>query len=166
MRNLTKLFAISIVLISFAASSFAQVTATANASAIVIAPITISATRALDFGSLAVNATDGSIALSTASAPTPGGGVTLIGGTPTSAIFRVTGTGSESFSFSLPASILLSDGATHTMLVDAFVHNAPANIPGAGTVDINVGATLNVTGGQTPGTYTNTTTLTATVNYN
>jgi hypothetical protein len=166
MKKMIKFFAISIVLFSLTAGTFAQVTATANASAVIITPITITRTAHLDFGSIAVNASLGTVVITTAGVRSVTGGVTMIGGAPTAATFHITGTAGESYYFNLPANIVLSDGATHTMNVTPFVHTASLVIPVAGTEDIRVGATLEVAGSQVAGTYTNTTDLVATVNYN
>lgn len=165
-----KLFALSIFVIAITASAFAQVTATANATAVIITPITITKTADLDFGILAVNATPGTVGLTTGSVASATGGVTLLGGTPTAAVFQVAGLAGESYSFSLPASITLQGPGVNTMVVNAFVNTASGTIPGVapatGTEDISVGATLIVDASQAAGAYTNTTDLTATVNYN
>lgn len=168
MRKITKLFCVAALLMGFAQSSFAQVTDVATASAVIIAPISVAKTADMDFGTLAVNTNNGTVDLGTDGSLSVLGGVTIIGGTPTAAVFHVAGTVGESYYFNLPASVTLSDGALpvpNTMIVDNFVHTASLIIP-AGGEDVNVGATLNVTGSQAPGNYTNTTDLIVTVNYN
>jgi hypothetical protein len=55
------------------------------------------------------------------------------------------------------------------MIVDNFASNpsgAGLVLSGAGAQTVTVGATLNVNGSQTPGTYTSATPFTVTVNYN
>jgi len=172
MKNFTKLFAIAIVILGFSATSFAQVDATATASATIITPIAINKTVDLNFGNISVSATGGTVILapSLAGARSTTGGVTLptVTGTFTAAKFVVTGLGNSTYSISLPAApISLSDGASHTMAVGTFT-STPSTTGAltAGTQDVYVGVTLTVAGLQAAGLYTNSTDLTVTVNYN
>ncbi|MFA5973635.1 MAG: DUF4402 domain-containing protein [Lentimicrobiaceae bacterium] len=172
MKNITKLFAIALVVLGSAATSFAQVHATANASANIITPIAINKTVDLNFGNISVSNTGGTVILdpSLAGTRTATGGVTLpaVTGVFTAAKFVVTGLGTSTYSISLPAaSISLSDGASHTMSVGTYTSTpSSTGVLTAGTQDIYVGATLTVAGLQAAGLYTNTTDLTVTVNYN
>jgi hypothetical protein len=167
MKQISKFFALAIVMVAFSASTFAQITATANATATVIAPLTISATTDLDFGSLAATS-GGTVSISTAGVPTAVGGVTLMGGAPSAASYLITAYNGADITIGLPAAaITLSDGATHTMTVDTYVSTIPAGnyTLGAASVTLSLGATLHVGVGQIAGVYTNTTDLTVTVNY-
>ena len=150
----------------------AQASATANASAYVITPISITKTLDMNFGNLAVSAsTGGTVVLSTAGARTATGGVTLPSttGTVTAATFTVTGEGSYTYDITLPSSaVTLTDGAGHSMTVNAFTSD-PTALAGAltaGSQTLYVGATLNVAAGQASGNYTTATPFTVTVNYN
>ena len=168
MKNLITLIA-AVVLVAVAATANAQVTGTATGSATIITPIAIANAGHMNFGSIAVSTAPGTVVLSTAAARTASGGVTLpaVTGTVTTAKFTVTGLGSSTYSISLPASYIISDGASHSMTVNNFVSDPSGT--GAltgGTQTINVGATLNVLGSQTAGTYTNATGFNVTVNYN
>jgi hypothetical protein len=149
----------------------AQVTATATSSATIITPIAISKVTDLNFGNVAVSPTiAGTVVLDNTSARTKTGGVTLpvVAGTVSAAKFTVTGLSGSTFSISLPAApITLTDAGSHTMTVGTFTSTptAAGTLTG-GTMDILVGATLNVSSGQAAGLYTNAAGLAVTVNYN
>ena len=169
MKNLITLIAAVVLVAGLTATANAQVTGTATGSATIITPIAIANAGNMNFGSIAVSTAPGTVVLSTAAARTASGGVTLpaVTGTVTTAKFTVTGLGSSTYSISLPASYIISDGASHSMTVNNFVSDPSGT--GAltgGTQTINVGATLNVLGSQTAGTYTNATGFNVTVNYN
>ena len=173
MKNFSKVLAIAAVALGFANSSFAQATATAAASATIITPISIAKNVDMAFGNVAVSATTGgTVILAPAGTRTTGGagGVTLPAttGTVAGADFTVTGQASYTYAITLPSTATLTDGATHTMIVNAFT-SFPATtgvLSGGGTQDLKVGATLNVSAAQTAGTYTNATAVPVTVNYN
>jgi hypothetical protein len=66
----------------------------------------------------------------------------------------------------LPSSITLTSG-TDNLTVDNFVSTpATTGTLTSGAATVNVGATLNVPANAPAGTYTNSTDLTVTVNYN
>lgn len=164
MKTMTKFFALSIITLAFSASVFAQATATATAT--IITPIAIAKNTDMNFGNLAVNTSNGTLVLATDNSRTFTGGVTLMpGGSISAAKFTVTGLSGAVYTFSLPASVTLTDPGTNTMTVNTFSNTSTGTLTG-GSVIIFVGATLNVTGSQPAGIYTNTTDLTATVNYN
>ena len=54
MKNITKLFAIALVILGFTATLSAQVSATANASAKILAGLTLTKTIDLNFGTMTV----------------------------------------------------------------------------------------------------------------
>ena len=169
MKNITKLFAIAIAVIGFATTSFAQVTATADASANIIGPISIMKNTNMSFGNVAVSPTvAGTVVLDVASARTKTGGVTLpvITGTVAAAKFTVSGQTGTTYAITLPASVVLTNGG-NSMTVDNFLSTpSGAGALAAGTQEIFVGATLNVVAGQVSGLYTNTSDLVVRVNYN
>ena len=173
MKNIIKSLVIATAVLGFANSSFAQATATASASANIITPISIAKTVDMNFGNVAVSATiSGTAVLAPAGTRTTGGagGVTLPAttGTVSAASFDVTGQASYTYAITLPTSTTITDGASHTMTVDAFT-SVPATtgtLSASGTQTLNVGATLNVAAGQASGTYTNATGVPVTVNYN
>ena len=169
MKNITKLFAIAIAVIGFASTSFAQVTATAETSANIIGPISIMKNTNMSFGNVAVSPTvAGTVVLDVASARTKTGGVTLpvITGTVAAAKFTVSGQSGTTYSITLPASVVLTNGG-NSMTVDGFTSTPTATGSLAtGTQELFVGATLNVAAGQISGLYTNTSDLVVSVNYN
>src|SRR6204780_2871448 len=125
MKNIFKTLAIASVVIVSANSSFAQATATASASANIITPISIVKVTDMNFGNVAVSATlAGTVVLAPGGGRTTGGGggVTLPAtvGTVAAASFTVSGQASYTYAITLPASCSLSDGASHTMTVNAF----------------------------------------------
>lgn len=167
MKTTNKIMGLVLVALGASATASAQSDATASATATLITPISISKTVDMDFGSVAASATAGTVVLGTDGVATPSGGVTLPGGTPAAAEFSVTGEGTSTFDITLPSSITLSDGGTNTLTVDSFTSNpATTGTLTAGAATVKVGATLNVPANTPAGTYTNTTDLTVTVNYN
>lgn len=178
MKKLTKISAISILMIGSSLSTFAQANATATATATIITPISIiNAGTNMSFGNVAVQAgTGGTVILAPAATRTTGGagGVTLPtpNGTVTAALFTVNGQGTNTFAITLPVdgTVLIGDG-TNTMAVNSFTSTpaATGTLVG-GTLPLSVGATLIVPAGQAAGTYISggngSGPFTVTVNYN
>ena len=167
MKNL---LALAIIVLGFAATSFAQVTATASTTATIITPIAIEKDVDLNFGNIAVSPTlGGTVVLPTSGSRTKTGGVTLpvVTGTVSAASFTVTGEGNSTYSITLPSSAITLTGPSGTMTVENFV-STPSNTGtlNSGTQEVKVGATLNVGAAQAAGTYTNESGLFVTVNYN
>ena len=104
MKALIKVVPLVIAMFLISGTAFTQVTATATASATILAPIALTKTVDMNFGNLAVNATPGTIELSPASARTATGGVTFLpsnAGTITAASFEVV----EDFKEDVPISL-------------------------------------------------------------
>lgn len=170
MKKLTKISAISILMIGSSLSLFAQASATATASATIITPIAITKTVDMNFGTAAVQAgTGGTIVLTPAGGRTVTGGVTLpnVTGTVTAASFNVTGEGTSTYSITLPVAPLTITSGINTMTVSTFSSTpTPTGTLTAGAQTLLVGGTLNVAAAQAPGTYLSGTPFTVTVNYN
>lgn len=170
MQKTCKIIILAIVLIlGLRGTSFAQVSATATASATIITPIAISKTVDMNFGNIAVSGTGGTVVLAPAGTRTSTGGVTLpvVAGTVAAASFTVTGLSTYTFSISLPSSPITITSGSNTMTVGTFTSNpATTGTLTGGTATVNVGATLNVGASQAAGTYTSGTPFTVTVNYN
>jgi hypothetical protein len=169
--RITGIFAAAIVMIVFSTNAFGQASATANASASIVAPIAISNTTALSFGNVAVSTSPGTVVLVPAGTRSATGGVTLPGttGTVTAAVFNVTGTPAYTYTIALPASITVTrTTGTETMTVDTFTSDpsVTGTLDGTGAQELRVGATLNVAGSQVAGIYESTAPFTVTVNYN
>ena len=139
------------------------VAATVDVTATLLAPISISSSGDMDFGTMITTGTAGTVTVTPAGARSSVN-VDLLGGFPAAASFDVTGEGSSTYSITLPSSATLSSGA-NTMTVDTFNHDAGATPTLVGGSDtFNVGATLKVGATQAGGTYSGTFSVTA--NYN
>jgi hypothetical protein len=171
MRKINSIIAIIAVSMAVSATAFAQETATATTSSTVVTPISISNTAGLLFGNIAVNNVGGSVVIAPDGTRTQTDGVTLPAttGTFNAAQFTVGGQDGYTYSIQLPeASFNLTDGSsTETMPVTNVISDptTTGQLSSSAQV-ISVGAKLTVAGSQAAGTYTNTTDLTVTVNYN
>ncbi len=137
---------------------------TANVAITLLAPISISSSGDMDFGTMITTGTAGTVTVTPAGARSSVN-VDLLGGFPAAASFDVTGDGNANYSITLPSSATLSSGG-NTMTVDTFTDDAGASpklLPG-GSETFNVGATLSVGAAQAAGTYSGT--FSVTVNYN
>ena len=173
MKKFQTLTAAALMLFAFATSSNAQSTAYSTATATLLTPISIAKNTDLHFGTLAASATAGTVVLDYADGRTKTGGVKLLTGTSAekTAVFTVTGEGTNTFSISIPSSISLSDGATHSMTINGLTcDEGTSSQLSSGTKVIKVKGTLVVSANQSAGVYTNTATdntgLYVTVNYN
>ncbi len=167
MKNIIKYFAL--FLIGFSTNTLAQAIATASIAVTIVTPIGI--TKAVDmvFGNIATTTASGTVILGPDGTRTPNGGVTLpaSAGTVTAASFAVTGSGSYTYTISLPSSPIVLNGTTDGVTIGAFVSNpASTGKLSAGTQTVNVGATLNIPASTAADTYKNTSGLCVTVNYN
>jgi len=170
MKTSIKLFALGMILMGFGVNANAQSTATASTTATLIVPISIENTTPMNFGVVAASATAGTVMLDYSDGRTATGGVTLpITGTgQTTAVFKVTGEGTSTFSISIPsAPITLTGSVSGSLTVGNFVCEQGASVAlVSGTKNIKVKATLNVPANSVAGTYTNASDLSVTVNYN
>jgi len=140
---------------------------TAQATGTVIAPIQITKTADLVFGSFAPGAAGGTVTISTGGARGKSGDVVLAGTTAAAAKFDVTGEGGMTYSITLTPTSLLRSGGTETMAFTAesdITSGLLAGTGGAGTQSFFVGGVLTVAAGQVPGNYVGS--VKATVAYN
>jgi len=159
---------IALSIVAFTTTLFAQATATANASATIVTPISITKNTDMNFGNVATNGTVGTVVLAPDGSRTSTGGVTLPAtvGTVTAASFAVAGSGSYTYAITLPTSVVISNGV-NVMTVDTFTSSpATTGTLTAGAQTLTVGATLNLIASQVAGTYTSATPFSVTVNYN
>ncbi|HNR41530.1 MAG TPA: DUF4402 domain-containing protein [Bacteroidales bacterium] len=167
-----KLIFIPLMLFAVNAALFAQASATATATAVIVGPIGISNTANMNFGNVAVGATGGTVILepSTTAGRTATGGVTLPAttGTVAAAAFTVTGVAGYTYAITLPSAALTISSGANSMTVDNWTSNPTptGTLDGGGSQTLWVGATLHVSGSQAAGTYTSATPFTVTVNYN
>lgn len=169
MKKMKKFFALAIVMLAFSAATFAQVSATATASATIITPIAIVNAADMNFGNVAVNASLGTVVLTPAGTRSVTGGCTLpaVTGTVTAAAFTVTGLAAATYAITLPAALTTISNGGNTMTVDTWTSTpvATGTLTG-GTDNLRVGATLHVGASQAAGSYTSAAPFTVTVNYN
>ena len=170
MKAQIRIIALALLLTGISISTFAQVSATANASATIVTPLAISKTVDMNFGNVAVSATAGTVVLTPAGSRSLTGGVTLptIAGTVAAASFNVTGANNYTYTITLPASALTITSGANTMSVNSFTSNpaTTGTLSATGSQTLNVGATLNVSASQAAGSYISATPFTVTVNYN
>jgi hypothetical protein len=172
MKMKNKMITAAILFVAFTTTANAQSTAFASTTAVLVTPLAISKTTDMHFGTVAASSTSGTVVLDWANGVTPAGGASIPTGgiLPTTAVFHVTGQGTSGFSIAIPGSPITLSNGVQTMTVDNFTcdaGNSAALV--AGTLDISVGATLNVAADQAAGTYTKAGSLTGlfvTVNYN
>jgi hypothetical protein len=169
MKQMKKLLAISLVMFAFTAATFAQVTASSTAAAVIIAPLTISNTVGLHFGTAMRGASAGTVVLTPAGVRSATGGVTLSPLAPvaTVASFTIDGEPGRAYTITIPTTdVTISDGGTNSMIVNTFA-SSPASgtyTPAGASTILTVGATLNVLANQASGTYNGT--FNVSVNYN
>ncbi len=170
MMNMNKIISTILILFAFAATSYAQVTATASATCSIITPIAITKTQDMNFGNVAVTAIGGTVVLAPAGTRSVTGGVTLPAnvGTVKEASFNVTGMASYTFSITLPSTPTTVTSGGNNMTVNTFTSNPTptGTLNGSGVATLKVGATLTVLANQVAGTYVSGTPFQVTVNYN
>lgn len=140
---------------------------TARATGTVVAPIQITKTADLVFGSFAAGESTGTVTISTLGARGKTGGVALIGDAGAAAAFDVTGEGGLTYSIDLTTTPLTRDGGTETMSFTVESDITSGTLAGSGSAGAQsffVGGVLTVGAGQVPGTYEGT--VKATVAYN
>ena len=152
---------------TYSATSIAA-TANGDATAIVVSPLTVAETLAMDFGTVLAGASGGTVEINA------GLGTIVLGGTATqsgsfnAATFDINGTNGLTYLVTYTNGTL-SDG-TFTMSLTTFNDNSIGTIPVSGTETFSVGGILAVGVGQNPGTYNTTNAggapYTVTVNYN
>ncbi|HEY0141981.1 MAG TPA: DUF4402 domain-containing protein [Thermoanaerobaculia bacterium] len=155
--------ALTVVAVSlFATAAFAQTsaTATANASARVLTPITITKLADLNFGSLVAGPLAGTVVVDPASARTATGGVSLVNSAFGAAQFNVTGEPLTAYTITLPNAIQITHTTNNalSMVVNTFTSDpsGTGTLSALGAQQLNVGATLNVGANQGSGLYTGT----------
>lgn len=170
----TKILSMSILMLALTASAFAQSTAYASTTAVLVTPIAISKTTDMHFGTVASSGTAGTVVLDYTDGRTATGGASLPAGSilQKTAVFAVTGEANSSFAITIPAAaITLTGSVSGTMTVDNFVcDGGAATTLSSGTKTLKVKAILNVPANTVAGTYSNalanSSALFVTVNYN
>jgi hypothetical protein len=173
MNRFTKGLALALTIFGFSTTdTFAQVSATATATATVVTPIQITKQVDINFGTLAVSATGGTVILTPAGGRSTTSGVVLpaTASTITAASFDITGQPNYTYAITLPstATILTRNTGTETMSVGTFTStpSLTGTLDGSGNQPLKVGATLTVGSLQAAGVYVSGTPFTVIVNYN
>jgi Domain of unknown function (DUF4402) len=170
MKHMKKSISFAILMFALTAATFAQVSATATASATIVGPIGITNTANMNFGNVAVSTVAGTVVLTPAGVRSTTGGCTLpaITGTVAAGAFNVTGAANYTYAITLPAAATTITSGGNTMTVDTWTStpSGTGTIGAGGSQALTVGATLNVAGSQAAGTYVSGTPFTVTVNYN
>lgn len=162
MRTVLLSLTIAALSLGLVQGAFAQsVSATANASATVVANLTIANNQGLDFGSLIVSPTvAGTVVMAPDGTRSQTAGVTLVtgSGTPTPATFRVSGQPNAQYTIALPTNPVTVTSGSNSMTVTGFNSSpsATGTLDGGGLQTFAVGATLIVGAGQAVGTYSGT----------
>jgi hypothetical protein len=174
MKNTLKFIGIMLVMMTLSTNIFAQVTvsANANASATIIAPLTIAWSADMNFGNLAVlGATAGTCVLGPDDSRLATGGVDLAAttaGVVSAAAFDLVGSEGYVVVITLPQTACVVTSGANTMNVDTWISDPPApTLTFSGTTmrTLLVGATLNVGASQAPGLYTSATPFVVTASY-
>jgi|WetSurMetagenome_2_1015567.scaffolds.fasta_scaffold855647_1 hypothetical protein len=169
MKKMFKSFGLAVVMLAFTATAFGQTSATANAGARIISPLSIAVVNNMHFGTI-MRGTASTILL------TPAGARSVATGTATlsalapvhsAASFTVTGEPLLTYAITLPTDGTVTiTGPGPAMAINGF-SSSPATtgaLSAGGTETLTVGGTLSVAAGQTSGTYTGT--FSVSVNYN
>jgi hypothetical protein len=165
-----KLFAFTVIVLAFTAGVFAQSTDTeqTTATATIVGPLALTKLSDMDFGTIAVTGTAGTVVLGTDNSRTATGPSLVPPAAGVAASFTVSGQPSQTFAITLPANgaVTLVNGA-NTMAVNDFLHSAGAtpSLDGTGAAAFTVGATLSVAANQAAGVY-NSANFPVTVSYN
>ena len=165
-----KILAFSIMLIAFSAGAFAQSTDTeqTQASAVIVGPLALTKLSDMNFGTIAVTGTAGTVTLGTDNSRNAVGPALVPPAAGVAASFTVAGEANRAFVITLPAdgTVSLISGA-NSMAANIFVHSAGATptLSGAGAAAFTVGATLSVAANQAAGSYTSAN-FPVTVSYN
>lgn len=148
----------------------ASASATAKATATIVAPIKISKTTDLSFGNIVAGSTAGTVKIETDNSRTTTGDVILpteTPGEPTAAQFQVEGQPYAAYSVSYPASlIVIRQGGSEIMLIDQITINPTTRaLSKSGQQTLKIGATLHVDANQSVGIYENDNGIKVTVAY-
>jgi hypothetical protein len=156
---------------AFSQGSEQKASAEASTKVQIIKAISITKQTDIDFGNMAIGATNAVVRMNTNGTRTVvSGEVTLpsSSGTVTAGKFEVNGEAGYSYVISLtPTTITLQSGA-NTITLDNFF-SLPLNnstIPSGGKEDLFVGGNLNINANQPAGSYVSTANLKVTVQYN
>lgn len=142
-------------------------TASADARALLLIPLTITKVQDLDFGTIVESSVAGTVTINAATgARTHNGGVTEVASDPGQrAVFDWAGTPGQQVNFDIAYPATLDDGAGNSVQVALLYLQSSSGIADVnGVVEVGVGGSLLISANQPAGSYSNTFTVTA--NYN
>lgn len=163
MKKIYLLAAVSVLTLGYAEVWAAQATGTGNIRAKIVAPVTVTETQGLDFGTiLAPTDSAKTVTISTAGSRSDGGnGILVNTNTGKAGLFNVTGAENQNMTIIKPSSVELTSTGGDKMTVNNFVTEPANNLTLRGTSgQIKVGADLTVNKEQAVGDYTGTYTVT------
>ena len=163
MKKIYLLAAVSVLTLGYAEVWAAQATGKGNISAKIVAPVTVTETQGLDFGTiLAPTDSAKTVTISTAgSRSDDGSGILVNTNKGKAGLFNVTGADSQTMTIEVPNTVTLNSTGGGSMTVNNFVTEPANNLTLSGTSgQIKVGADLAVSQGQAEGDYTGTYTVT------
>lgn len=163
MKKIYLLAAVSVLTLGYAEVWAAEATGTGNIRAKIVAPVTVTETQGLDFGTiLAPTDSAKKVTISTdGSRSDDGSGILVNTNIGKAGLFNVTGAEKQSMKINVPSSATLTGTGSDKMTVDNFVTEPANNLTLSGTSgQIKVGADLTVSQGQAEGDYTGTYTVT------
>ena len=163
MKKIYLLAAVSVLTLGYAEVWAAQATGTGNIRAKIVAPVNVTETQGLDFGTiLAPTDSAKTVTISTGGSRSDGGsGILVNTNTGKAGLFNVTGADSQTMTINVPSSATLTGTGGSTMTVDTFATDPNGKLTLSGTSgQIKVGADLTVNADQAVGDYTGTYTIT------
>jgi hypothetical protein len=170
MKKLIIIFAAIIMMASFSVKATVAPpnTASANATAKILAALTITKNADLSFGTMTIPTAATTVIVAPDGTRTSTGNITLLAQAPltTASSYSVTGDAGATYTITLPVSTTILNGSQQ-MTVNTFTSSKTNNgstIGTGGTDSFTVGATLNLSNAQASGTYTGS--FNVTVNYN
>jgi len=148
------------------------VTSVSNtATATALAPIGITETAVMNFGTVAGGSSAGTVIMNTLGARSiTGDGQFITTGPGLPGSFQITGEPNLTYSVFITGPAILENASGQQMTASAFTNNSLGTLPGTGIETFQVGATLNLGPLQSAGTYSTVTgagaAFVVTVNYN
>ena len=152
----------AVLAVSLGATSANAATATGDATANIVQPVTILQGTVLNFGMLVPSALAGSVDVTFGGARTCNANVTCVGtGAAAAGSFTVSGYANQTVTFAVSAPTTLTGPGTAMALSGLTPSAASASTGAGGSVVFTVGGTLTVGANQAAGVYNGTYTVTA-----
>ena len=143
--------------LGFSSTPICAASTNASGTADIRIAMSLSTQSNMVFGDISTGSTAGRVVLTTDGVRSAVGGATVNSeSTATPAEFSASGLPSAVFSISMPSSVILTDPANNTIVVDSFVSDPPDNgqLDASGKKTVLIGATLHVANKQALGAYT------------